>query len=286
MQEQLQGREEHSTSSLSSELVREEVRRQVQLAMAEKNKEVMELRQQNEDLKRVTEINAKIRPEEGQGQAPVPVRGQAGRASIEPAQNLLAQEHGVGGPCGGLLGLQRGAGVSGSNPFGAGEQHNVPAGDLEGLLDRRVRDDRRLGLGEVPPKYSPGPVHSAPANNSDASLTEPLHLLVQGMRQLQQAYIGKSDFKDVEFKGSIDIPEMPDLGAESSVAFADWLYELEAAIGGLSDKASIWFAASLEVARQAYVEYTSATPVARISLQPKIPEELKDLNGVDWRGGL
>ena len=104
---------------------------------------------------------------------------------------------------------------------------------------------------------------------------EPLQL-VQGMRQLQQAYIGKSDSKDVELKGGIDLPAMPELGPESSVAFADWLYELEQAIGGLSDKASTWCAACLEVARQAYTEYTLASPLARVSLQPRVPEPLRD----------
>ncbi|CAE7336511.1 GIP [Symbiodinium pilosum] len=114
------------------------------------------------------------------------------------------------------------------------------------------------------------------AADTSTSADEPLQLLVQGMRQLQQAYMGKNDSKDVEFKGSIEVPPMPDVGAEASVAFADWLYELEQAVGALSDKASVWFTACLDVARQAYLEYTMASPLTRISLQPRIPESLKD----------
>ena len=88
----------------------------------------------------------------------------------------------------------------------------------------------------------------------------------------------------MEFKGSIDIPEMPEVGAESAVAFADWLYELEQAVGSLSDKASMWFATCLGVAEQAYTEYSMASPLARLSLQPRIPDELKDPSGRDCKG--
>ena len=119
-------------------------------------------------------------------------------------------------------------------------------------------------------------MHANPSNNS-AATSEPLQLLVQGMKQLQQAYIGKSDSKDVEFKENIDIPRMPEVGTESAVAFADWLYELEKAVGSLWDKASMWFAACLGVAQQAYAEYTTASPVARLSVQPWLPDELRDM---------
>ena len=276
-QEQVLGRDGHSTSSLSSELVREEVRRRVQLAMAEKNKEVLELKQQNENLRKMVEIRDQFRPEEEREQTlKAPERGQVGRASFEPALRPLAQELRVGGSRGDPQSLCQGAGVSSGQLPRVGEQPNVPAGDLGGLLDRRVRDDGRSGLGGNPPVQGFGPGHVDPANNNGASIDEPLQLLVQGMRQLQQAYIGKSDSKDVELKGSVVIPEMPEMGAESSVAFADWLSELEQAVGGLSDKASVWFAACLSVARQAYATYSSASPIARLSLQPTIPDELKD----------
>ncbi|CAE7744641.1 unnamed protein product [Symbiodinium pilosum] len=69
---------------------------------------------------------------------------------------------------------------------------------------------------------------------------------------------------------------MPELGAEAPVAFADWLYEFEQAVGSLSDRASTWFGACLEVARTTYTEYMMASPVNRLSLQPQIPRELKE----------
>ena len=276
--EQVQGRDVISTSSISSELVREEVRRQVQLAMAEKNSEVKELKNQNEALKQAIEQQIRLQSSGGREHAQgFPERGQAGRVGFESTPMPAAQELRAGGVPDELHRLSQGAGISGGNPLSAGDHVSVPEGVLGGLPDRRVQHDRRSELGsKFLPADGSGPMHTGPSGNSGAVMDEPLQLLVQGMRQLQQAYIGKSDSKDVEFKGSIVIPEMPEVGAESSVAFADWLYELEQAVGGLSDKASLWFAACLGVARQAYTEYTVASPVARLTLQPKIPEELKD----------
>ena len=272
-----QGREAASTSSLSSELVREEVRRQVQLAMTEKNNEVHELRQQNEALRKMMAEQGRPQSVGGCARAQeVPVRGHEGRASQEYAQAPAAQDLGDRGAHDDLQRLFQGAGNAGRNPLGAWDRCKVPAGNLGGLPDPRVRDGGRSGLeGNALPSSS-GPMHVGSGNNSSATSDDPLKLLVQGMRQLQQAYIGKTDSKDTEFKGSAVIPEMPDVGAESSVAFADWLYELEQVIGGLSDKASVWFAACLSVATKAYTEYTLASPVARLSIQPRIPDELKD----------
>ncbi|CAE7339218.1 RE1, partial [Symbiodinium pilosum] len=150
---------------------------------------------------------------------------------------------------------------------------DVPVYQAEILLGQE--DLKVPGEQDKHPEPQSGPTQTNAADKGTV-VDEPLHLLVQGMRQLQQAYLGKTDSKDTEVKGSVEIPVMPDLGAEASVAFADWLYELEQAVGGLSDKASMWFTACLEVARQAYVQYTMASPLTRLSLQPTIPEELKD----------
>ena len=68
---------------------------------------------------------------------------------------------------------------------------------------------------------------------------------------------------------------MPEVGSESAVEFSDWLYETEQAIGSLSDKASMWFAACLELARRTYRDYVNATPLERLALDVTIPEELR-----------
>ncbi|CAE7342039.1 GIP, partial [Symbiodinium sp. CCMP2456] len=56
------------------------------------------------------------------------------------------------------------------------------------------------------------------------------------VKQLQQVYMGKTDSKDVDLKiGNLELPTMPDFGPEAAVAYSDWLYEVEQAVGGLSD---------------------------------------------------
>ena len=105
---------------------------------------------------------------------------------------------------------------------------------------------------------------------------EPLHLLVQGMRQLQQAYIGKGESRDSELKGAIELPSMPELTADSAVSFSDWLYETEQAVGGLSDRAAAWFTMCLTCAREAYELYQTSDPLVRLTLEPVRPEALRD----------
>ena len=83
------------------------------------------------------------------------------------------------------------------------------------------------------------------------------------MRQLQQAYIGRGEARDTELKGSIELPEMPELTADSAVLFADWVYEVEQAVGGLSDKASRWFSLCLKAASEAYDLYQVSDPLTR-----------------------
>ena len=268
-------RDESSTSSLSPERVMEEVKRQVQLAMADKDTELKELRQQNVLLHRALQASSRLHGGDEGHEQRISLEGSSGGAGNEPGPNPLAWTSNVLSPQEDPRLLYGSAGVSSGNPPGAGELLTVPAGGLGGRLDRGVLDDRRPDPRSQASESQSGPMRRGAADTS-TSADEPLQLLVQGMRQLQQAYMGKNDSKDVEFKGSIEVPPMPDVGAEASVAFADWLYELEQAVGALSDKASVWFTACLDVARQAYLEYTMASPLTRISLQPRIPESLKD----------
>ena len=266
-------RDEVSTGSLSSELVRMEVKKQVQLAMAEKDSELRELRQQNERLRRTLQSPSAAASGEGVGQDQGFLGGgRHGGLGLEPNPNPASRV--PGGPV--FQGVPRqvldSARESGGNLPSAGVPESVPAGCLGGLPERGGQGGGSSGAQE---QQAYGPMHM-PSTSSGAVAEEPLQLLVQGMRQLQQAYIGKTDARDSELKGTAEVPEMPDTGPEASVAFADWLYETEQAVGSLSDKASIWFSACLEVARQAYAEYSLASPLNRLAMQPVIPEALKD----------
>ena len=55
-----------------------------------------------------------------------------------------------------------------------------------------------------------------------------LNLLVQGMRQLQQMYLEKGNAQGGDaLKGSVELPQLPELIGETGVEFSDWLYVAE-----------------------------------------------------------
>ena len=123
------------------------------------------------------------------------------------------------------------------------------------------------------PKGLSGMARNEGAHGNGSNPTDPVELLMKGMTQLQQAYLGRPEG---DVKSSVDLPMMPAVSQDSAVEFADWVYEAEQIIGSLSDKASLWFSACLEVARTAYDAYNIASPLERLTLTPTIPGELRD----------
>ena len=166
--QQHQGRDESSASSISPELVREEVKRQVQQAMAEKDVQLRELKQQNEALRKALQSSSSMTFSEGAGQGQgALVRGSYGVSGMEPGINPATRELGVVVPREDPRCLYVGAGVSGGNLPSAGGSQSVPAEILGGPPDRRV------------PNAMNGPAQG-----------EPLQLLVQGMRQFSRLTLG------------------------------------------------------------------------------------------------
>ena len=103
-----------------------------------------------------------------------------------------------------------------------------------------------------------------------------LHLLVQGMRQLQQLQISKKDTPETEtMKGNIELPPMPELG-DAAVEFNDWLYVAEQMLGALTDSASVWLSESLRCAREAYDRYQRASAMDRLTITPALTATLLD----------
>ena len=143
------------------------------------------------------------------------------------------------------------------------------------MLEPAGRSDMGRGGGGMRASTA-GTSRSTEAGQGNGSEVEPLHLLVQGMRQLQQVYMGKGESRDSELKGSIELPSMPEVTADSAVSFSDWLYETEQAVGGLSDRAAGWFTMCLKSARETYEIYQMSDPLARLTLEPLRPPELQD----------
>ncbi|CAE7295400.1 TY5A, partial [Symbiodinium sp. CCMP2592] len=262
--------EDGSASSLNQDMVLEEVRRQVHMAMQGRDQEVRALKQRNEELERaLVEANSVMRVY-GSGGGSRPATAEPGGQRQDPP------------------GAQAGPQASSGDPGRFRGRSREPRGYPSGTDGGELRDDglkgppgpwsgaaQTTGPRVVPQEARPGGEHGQAAGSQGDGAVEPLHLLVEGMRQLQQAYIGRGEARDTELKGSsIQLPEMPELTADSAVLFADWVYEVEQAVGGLSDKASLWFSLCLKAAREAYDLYQVSDPLTRLSLEPVRTEEL------------
>ena len=85
--------------------------------------------------------------------------------------------------------------------------------------------------------------------------------------------------RDSELEGAVELPEMPEITNDGAVNFADWLYEVEQAVGGLSDRASRWFGMYLSSAREAYELYQMSDPLSRLTLEGLMSFEMRSGRG-------
>ena len=269
--------EEASSSSVNQEMIMDEVKRQVAMAMQGRDQEVVSLRQKNKDLEQaLVEANKAMRDlRVGEMQSNPTVRPEE---ILEiPARNPLGVGGGVGGRLGDPAFSQLHASAPGGNLPGAGRGELHPSLGLAEPpgLGQAGRGETGHGGGGATTSAT-GTSGSTAAVQGHGSDTEPLQLLVQGMRQLQQVYMGKGETRDSELKGGIELPQMPEVTADSAVSFSDWLYETEQAVGGLSDRAAGWFTMCLKSARETYELYQMSDPLARLTLEPLRPPELQD----------
>ena len=280
-------RDDSSTGSMNQEVVLEEVRRQVQLAMQGRDMELKELRERNQELKRALDDSAQLLNDVmqvgggGRGRAlqeaqrgpsaltggdlarggpnhGVPTEAPPGLEGREelPGRNLSGQRQGEPGLSGGS---GRGLGQGSSS---LGNPAEVMSTVNEGVARAGALSEETL--------HGAMPV----VGESEASS---LNLLVQGMRQLQQMYLEKGNAQGGDaLKGSVELPQLPELIGETGVEFSDWLYVAEQTIGSLSDSATTWFSMTLQCAKEAYQQHQVATPLDRLSIAPKIPKDLTE----------
>ena len=264
------------SSGVPREVLMEEVKKAVAQAVNQRDEELRILKEQNEQLRRVLAGRGGrlLDGEQGYGgdrmiQSGPPQEAYPRLEGFEPSGNL----GGVGASAvdhGNLFHGDLRRGMPDSGPPGLEMRDEaVVSGHYEGGEGSRGGIAAEAARPEAPqPLLRP----SVEAHGGEGE-QEPLHLLVQGMRQLQQAYMGRSEGGD--FKG-VDLPTIPDPGPDAAVEYADWLYEVEQSVGSISDKASLWFSGCMAVAHRTYMRYVESTPLQRLSLEPEIPAELKD----------
>ena len=71
--------------------------------------------------------------------------------------------------------------------------------------------------------------------------------------------------------------ELPDLPKDSSpLQFGDWLHLIQPSMKDISGVAGWWWETTLREARGSYDEWKCSTPLQRIQITPRLPEELKE----------
>eukprot|EP00439_Symbiodinium_sp_Y106_P073204 s1140_g13.t1 len=110
----------------------------------------------------------------------------------------------------------------------------------------------RAPPGLARPEKREGELGAGAASGEDNAMVDHLHLLVQGMRQLQQLQMNRKDHTEAEaVKGGTERQKMPEPG-DAAAEFNDWMYITEQQLGALTDNASAWFGKCLACAWEAY----------------------------------
>ena len=283
--------DQSSTGSIQPEVVQEEVKKAVQIAMQQRDSRVADLQSENQELKQLlmAMIEASSTTGGAGGDQGLPEEEGPGSRMMaqtaEPGQTGRLNTSGRGDP--GTVAGGRGAppsappGLPVPSRRGAGD----PAGQREGegLLDTLTQGPpmaRIDGGGHASaagkPETATGPDLQGQVGtegrrereNGDATPTSPLDLLAQGIQQLQQLQLRKDGHEPELLKGSLDLPKLPEPYQDASaVAFLEWIYEAGQVIGSITDRASTWWAANVDLAMEAYHRFQTETPLKRLAIQ-------------------
>ena len=196
-----QQRDDSSDKSMSQEVIMEEVRRQVQMAMQGRDSELQALKSQNSELKKALDTSAQLLNDVMQQGGSMPRRdfqeARQGPPGTEPGgvpagEDLGYQAHARGPP--GLEGLPR---LPGGNPRAQGRREPSVERTAYGAPGQTTSAGSNLGTygagtcnPPLPGLSSQGLLHGAGEVGEDAEMS-PLDVLVQGMKQLQQVYMDK-----------------------------------------------------------------------------------------------
>ena len=292
--------DQSSTGSIQPEVVQEEVRRAVQQAMQQRDGKMSDLRQENAELKQLlmAMIDANAGPrgvQEDLSRAAGGASGNGATPTVEPGQAARPHLPGRGEPElpaeHGAPGLRAPPGLPVPDRRGArGQQgeceRQVTAGLTRSTTPVTIAEGGGLedaagkpsdGAGADPGGQARGDGLHEPAIG-DTSPSTPLGLLAQGIQQLQQLQLRK-DGQDPELlKGSIELPKLSEPYQDASaVAFLEWVYEAGQAVGSITDRASTWWDANLDLAMTAYHKFQAETPLKRLTIQagedPKVDNE-------------
>ena len=278
-----------SNGSIPAEVVQEEVRKQVQRAMQARDNQVTDLQSENQELKRILVEML----EAGAGQGPGGVRGPVaeevrGEHAVTSSSTTSAGAHRQGepgmtlGPPGSGFGcgppglpepLRAGPGLQ---PGGTEAMKSVPTATSVSFENGSQNDvaGKFQGAGETVTKATGG---TLPTVTEERESTGSFDLLAQGIQQLQQLQLRRDGHDPELLKGSLELPRLPEPYLDTSaVSFLEWVYEAGQIVGSITDRASTWWALTLEAAMDAYCRFQEAAPLQRLNIKPETGKEGED----------
>ena len=286
--------DQSSNGSIPAEVVQEEVKRQVQIAMQTRDERNQALQAENLELKHLLMEMMEVGPsQQGAHGGEVPPVESGGpirslEAGVGPSAGYVQpSERGelLGGQCDRDLpplpvpsrsGVGAPPGLEGSNlrleggnkpPLsnlgggGMNEATGKPPSDRGSTFASRSEVLPGGGRGTAGPHGDKGAV-----NHEE---TDPMGLLAKGIQQLQQLHLRRDGPEPELLKGSLELPKLPEPYQDaSSVAFLEWIYETGQVVGSITDKASSWWTSTLDAVMEAYHRYQMETPLRRLEVRP------------------
>ena len=119
-----------------------------------------------------------------------------------------------------------------------------------------------------------------------STTTDPMALLAGGMAQIQAVMLKQMQERDREKDedkspetvkpGTTTLPVLADVNPlTSSVDIMDWLEVITSTMQDLSDGSTAWWAKVRLLANTSYAQWTSASPVEKLNIQPPKDDELE-----------
>eukprot|EP00439_Symbiodinium_sp_Y106_P060167 s729_g8.t2 len=268
---------ESSSGSLTQEQVLAEVRKQVEVAMQAHTREMVSLREENENLRAIVTQSERANPR--------PPTTMPFLRGGNPARTPGEGDRRDGAQGDGLVGLPRGLhGEGGRNNVMVTTDQNMNVGVIQ-LLNEEVGLDNQASVGAAQEPTRPGDVRSsvttAPSatphplgpTSTQGPSTDPFDMLAKGMAQLQSAMAASMTSKSSEPEqvkpGISELPRLPELSETSCIDIGDWIHALQCPMGDLSNSSAAWWQEVLLCLDRFYQAYLRSSNLTKLSLRPE-----------------